>query len=142
MKLIDKIIDNIKVRKRLKLQGKTSFIDSVNHALDGISYTVEKEKNFKKEIIMAIIVMIAGFYFKVSKTEWLILLLTISSVLGLELINTSIERCVDLVTKDYKELAKNTKDVAAGAVLITSIFSVFIGIIIFLPKILIMIGVR
>ena len=66
-----KLIDNIKIRKRLKMQGKTNFIDSVNHALDGISYTVEKEKNFKKEIIMAIIVMIAGFYFKVSKIEWL-----------------------------------------------------------------------
>ena len=137
-----KLIDNMKIRKRLKLQGKTSFIDSMNHALDGISYTVEKERNFKIEFMIAILVLILGFIFKISKVEWLILLLTISSVLGLELVNTSIERCVDLVTKDYKELAKNAKDVAAGAVLITSIFSIFIGVVIFLPKILEMIGVK
>lgn len=136
-----KLIDNIKIRKRLKLQGKTNFVDSMNHALDGISYTVEHERNFKIEIIIAFLVLIAGFYFKVTKTEWLILLITSSSVLTLELINTSIERCVDLVTKDYKELAKNAKDIAAGAVLIASIFSVCVGIIIFLPKILEMIGV-
>ena len=142
MRLIDKIKNNINIKNRLKLQGKTSFIDSMNHALDGISYTVEKERNFKIEFIIAILVLIAGFFFKVSRIEWLVLLLTISIVSALELINTSIERCVDLVTQDYKELAKNAKDIAAGAVLITSIFSVFIGIVIFLPKILEMIGVN
>jgi len=137
-----KLIDNIKLKKRLKLQGKTSFLESMNHAIDGISYTSDKERNFKIEIIIAILVIIAGFFFKINRVEWLVLLLTISSVLTLELINTSIERCVDLVTKDYKELAKNAKDVAAGAVLIASIFSIFIGIVIFLPKILEMLGVK
>ena len=135
-----KLIDNIKIKKRLKLQGKTNFFDSMNHAIDGIGYTVEREKNFKIEIVIAMLVLIAGFYFKVTKTEWLILLLTIAGVLALELVNTSIERCVDLVTKDYKELAKNAKDIAAGAVLIMSIFAFCVGIIIFLPKILGMIG--
>ena len=136
-----KLIDNIKIRKRLKLQGKTKFKESMNHAIDGISYTAEHERNFKIELFMMVAVLIAGIYFKVSKTEWLILLLTIGNVLTLELINTGIERCVDLVTKDYHELAKNAKDIAAGAVLIMSIFSVCVGIIIFLPKILEMIGV-
>ena len=57
-------------------------------------------------------------------------------VLTLEIINTSIERCVDLVTKDYRDLAKIAKDVAAGAVFVMSLFSVAIGICIFLPKII------
>ena len=133
-----KLIDNIKIKKRLKLQGKTKFNDSMNHALDGINYTIEHERNFKIEIIIAMVVLLAGFFFKVSKVEWIILLLTIASVL----INTSIERCVDLVTKDYHELAKNAKDVSAGAVLLMSLFSAGVGIIIFLPKILEMIGVK
>lgn len=137
-----KLIDNIKIKKRLKLQGKTKFNDSMNHALDGINYTIEHERNFKIEIIIAMVVLLAGFFFKVSKVEWIILLLTIASVLALELINTSIERCVDLVTKDYHELAKNAKDVSAGAVLLMSLFSAGVGIIIFLPKILEMIGVK
>ena len=137
-----KLLDNIKIKKRLKLQGKTKFNDSMNHALDGINYTIEHERNFKIEIIIAMVVLLAGFFFKVSKVEWIILLLTIASVLALELIYTSIERCVDLVTKDYHELAKNAKDVSAGAVLLMSLFSAGVGIIIFLPKILEMIGVK
>lgn len=137
-----KLIDNIKIKKRLKLQGKTNFIDSMNHAIDGINYTIDHERNFKIEMSIAMLVIVAGFFFKVSKIEWLILLLTTSSVLVLELVNTSIERCVDLVTKDYQELAKHAKDVSAGAVLLASLFSICVGIIIFLPKILEMIGVK
>ena len=131
-----KLIDNIKIKKRLKLQGKTNFIDSMNHAIDGINYTIDHERNFKIEMSIAMLVIVAGFFFKVSKIEWLILLLTTSSVLVLELVNTSIERCVDLVTKDYQELAKHAKDVSAGAVLLASLFSICVGIIIFLPKIM------
>ena len=83
-----------------------------------------------------------SYILKVSILEWVILVLTIGIVLALEMVNTSIERAVDLVTKDYLELAKNAKDIAAGAVFIMSIFSVVIGILIFLPKILVMLGVR
>lgn len=146
MKLIDKIASrinaNLKLKERLKLQGKSSFLESVNHAMDGITYTKRKERNFKIELFMMILVLVASIYFKVSHIELLILLLTIGCVLALELINTAIERCVDLVTKDYHELAKYAKDVSAGAVFIMSIFSVFIGIIIFLPRIIEMMGVN
>ena len=98
--------------------------------------------NFKIEITFAIAVVIASFILKVSLIEWIVLIFLIGTILALEMINTAIERCVDLATKDYKELAKISKDVAAGAVLIMSLFSVVIGIIIFLPKIfeLIVIG--
>lgn len=136
MKLIDKILGNIEVKKQLNNQGKTKFSESVNHAIDGIAYTVEHERNFKIELFFMISVLIAGIYFKVSKVEWAILLLTSASVLTLELVNTGIERCVDLVTKEYHDLAKAAKDIAAGAVFIMSIFSVIIGIVIFLPKII------
>ena len=136
MKLIDKILGNINVKKRLQLQGKTSFLESVNHALDGLNYTAFRERNFRFELVMMVLVLGAGLYFKISRLEFLILLLTIGSVLALELVNTAIERCVDLVTKDYHDLAKNAKDIAAGAVLVMSIFSVFVGIIIFLPRII------
>ena len=80
MKLLGSLLRNISVRERLKKQGKTNFWDSMNHAIDGINYTSGHEKNFKIEMV--------------------VLLLTIASVLSLELINTSIERCVDLVTKE------------------------------------------
>lgn len=120
----------------IKLQGKRKFSKSVGHALDGISYVTIHERNFKIEIVLGIIAIILGFLLKVSTIEWLILIITISLVLCFEIINTAVERGVDLVTKEYQELAKVTKDVAASAVLVMSMFAVLIGIIIFLPKII------
>ena len=142
MKLIDRLNKNLKLKERLKLQGKTSFGESVGHAIDGINYTASRERNFKIELFAMIIVLIAGIIFKISRMEMLVLLLTCASVLVLEMVNTAVERCVDLVTKEYHELAKNAKDIAAGAVFVMSMFSVCIGIIIFLPRILEMLGVR
>lgn len=137
-----KLLGRLKIKKILKQQGKGPFIESVGHALDGIQYITNHERNFKIEITFAIAVVIASFILKVSLIEWIVLIFLIGTILALEMINTAIERCVDLATKDYKELAKISKDVAAGAVLIMSLFSVVIGIIIFLPKIfeLIVIG--
>lgn len=131
-----KLLGKWQVKKILKSQGKSKFSESVGHALDGIEYVASHERNFRIEIIFAIVVTIASFFFKVSLIEWCILVLVIGMVLALEMVNTAIERCVDLVTKDYKELAKVAKDVAAGAVFIMSIFSVILGILIFLPKII------
>ena len=88
---------------------------------------------------MAFMVSVMGFVLKVSLMEWAVLVLTMAMVLALEMVNTAIERCVDLVTKDYRELAKIAKDVSAGAVLVMSLFSVVIGIVIFLPKIIVFI---
>lgn len=138
--MLMKLRDRIKLKQRLKLQGKTSFLESMGHALDGIEYTASHERNFRIETIMAILVSIMGFLLKISLIEWSILVLTIAMVLSLEIINTAIERSVDLVTKDYKELAKIAKDASAGAVLVMSMFSVIIGILIFLPKIMQVIG--
>lgn len=122
--------------KFLKTQGKEEFDKSVGHALDGIEYAVNHERNVKIEILFAILTSILGFILKISLLEWVIIVLVIAMVLALELVNTAIERTVDLVTKDYHDLAKAAKDVAAGAVLIMSMFSVIIGLIIFLPKII------
>lgn len=139
MKFIDRIRNRKLIKERLKLQGKGSFLESVKHAVAGIDYTVTHERNFIIEIFFAIAVCIASIYFKVSITEWIILLLTIAIVLALEVLNTAIERCVDLVTKEYEDLAKIAKDTAAGAVFIMSMFSVIVGICIFLPKLILLI---
>ena len=136
MKLIDRIKNRKLIRETLKLQGRGKFKESVKHAVDGVDYTLSHERNFKIEITAAVLVCFASIYFKVNTTEWIILLLTIASVLTLEIINTSIERCVDLVTKEYEDLAKIAKDTSAGAVFVMSLFSVAIGICIFLPKII------
>lgn len=124
----------------LKSKGKRTFKGSVKNCLDGISYVTKNEKNFKREIALGIIALILSYILKIDKIEFIIILTMICLVLTAEIINTAIERTVDLVTKEYHELARIAKDVSAGSVLVTSIFSLIIGIIIFIPKIITLLG--
>lgn len=112
------------------------LIESISYALEGIKFAFIEGRNFKIQLGFAILVTILGMVLKISSTEWLALILIISSVLILELINTAIETVVDMVSLKFHPLAKITKDCAAGAVLVASFASVLIGIIIFLPKLL------
>jgi diacylglycerol kinase len=124
----------------LKSKGKRTFKGSVKNCLDGISYVTKSEKNFKREIALGIIALILSYILKIDKIEFIIVLTMICLVLTTEIINTAIERTVDLVTKEYHELARIAKDVSAGSVLVTSTFALIIGIIIFMPKIITLLG--
>lgn len=124
----------------LKSKGKRTFKGSVKNCLDGISYVTKSEKNFKREIALGIIALILSYILKIDKIEFIIVLTMICLVLTTEIINTAIERAVDLVTKEYHELARIAKDVSAGSVLVTSTFALIIGIIIFMPKIITLLG--
>mgnify|MGYP001390795424 CR=1 FL=1 len=112
-----------------------SFFLSFKYAFEGIVSAFKKERNLKIHFGIAVVVMILGV-FKLHKLEWLILILTIGIMIVLELINTSIERTIDLITEDYHPLAKQAKDIAAAACLVFAICTVIIGLIIFLPKII------
>lgn len=124
----------------LKSKDKRTFKSSVKNCLDGISYVTKSEKNFKREIALGIIALLLSYILKIDKIEFIIVLTMICLVLTTEIINTAVERAVDLVTKEYHELARIAKDVSAGSVLVTSIFALTIGIIIFMPKIIILLG--
>lgn len=124
----------------LKSKDKRTFKGSVKNCLDGISYVTKSEKNFKREIALGIIALILSYILKIDKIEFIIILTMICLVLTTEIINTAIERAVDLVTKEYHELARIAKDVSAGSVLVTSTFALIIGIIIFMPKIITLLG--
>ena len=112
---------------------KIRFDKSVGFALEGIKASWA-ERNVKIQWLFAVFVVIAGFVFSISKVEWLFILSCIAGVIALELVNTAIEATVDLVTEDIRTLAKKAKDSAAGAVLVYTIYSILVGIIIFLPK--------
>ena len=124
----------------LKSKDKRTFKGSVKNCLDGIGYVTKSEKNFKREIALGIIALILSYILKIDKIEFIIVLTMICLVLTAEIINTAVERTVDLVTKEYHELARIAKDVSAGSVLVTSIFALIIGIIIFMPKIITLLG--
>lgn len=110
------------------------IVDSFNNAIDGIIYTVRTQRNMKIHMVLTLLVLIACLCFDVSKNEFLILAVTITMVIGAELLNTAIEAVVDMNTKHYHPLAKIAKNVAAGAVLLTAINSVVVGYIIFWDK--------
>ena len=109
------------------------FVRSFGYAYKGI-ITACAEQNFKSHLLSAGIVLIAGYFTGLSRIEWYIVLLLIALMFALEMINTAIERVVDLASPTIHPLAKQAKDLAAGAVLVFAIFSAIIGLLIFIPK--------
>lgn len=111
------------------------FLNSFKYAFEGIITTIKEERNIKIHILAVIVVIIMGVIYKISQVEWIICLILFGLVISSEIINTSIENAVDLITKEENELAKKAKDAAAGAVLVNAIISAIIAGIIWIPKI-------
>ena len=120
--------------KPKKWKNKNFWV-ALKNSLNGIKQTFQNERNFKIQFVFAFFAMIAGVFFKITATEWMILLLTIGMVLFAELVNTAIEILLDLYSENYHEKIKIAKDIASGAVLITAIVAVIVGGMLFLPKI-------
>src|SRR5438128_596666 len=109
---------------------------SFKYAFEGLWTALKEEPNFLFHIFAGIVAIEFGYYFEITKTEWLVLMLTIGLVLSLELTNTAIEEIVDSFTDKSHPGAKKAKDVAAGAVLAAATTATVIGLIIFLPHFL------
>lgn len=116
----------------MKKTGKDLL--GIKFAVRGILETIRTERNARIHLVCAAVVILAGCFFRVSKNEWLVLMLTISAVITAEVINTAVESTVDLYTSRYHPLAEKAKNAAAGAVLVTAIGAVVVGLIIFGPK--------
>ncbi len=115
------------------LNGNRSFIKSVRIAAWGFRQAVY-DRNFKIQLTIASLVLILAAVLRLDALRWAVLILSISLVISLELINTALEKNVDLASHEhYHPLAKAAKDIAAGAVLFASIVSVVIGLIILGP---------
>lgn len=108
----------------------TNFIQSIQHACNGIVYFFSTERNAKIQLCVAIFILCFGVGLGVSKTEWLFILFAIALVLCCEMINTAIECLCNVVHKEYHPVIKQVKNVAAGAVLVASITACSIGSII------------
>jgi len=105
-------------------------------AFQGIIEVLRKERNFRIMLVCLVIVLAAGFFCKLSNIEWAAVLICCGGVLSLELANTALEAVVNLVTGEYRELARKAKDTAAGASLVFAAFSAVTGLVIFIPHIL------
>lgn len=112
------------------------IIKSFPFAFQGLKTALKDEPNFKIHLTFALIAIILGFLLKLTGLEWLLLITTIAFVIIMELVNTSLESIVNLVSPEIKDAARKAKDVGAAAVLVSAIFSVAVGLLLFLPKIL------
>jgi diacylglycerol kinase (ATP) len=101
-----------------KMINPNKFIKSVPHAFRGIISLIKNDNNFRIHLLAVVVVIIVGLYLGFTEFEWLAVIITMGIVLALEAINTAIETIIDLISPDYHDLAKKTKDVAAGAVLL------------------------
>ena len=107
-----------------------NWLESVNCAIEGILWAIKTQRHLRYHFLAAVMVLFCALFFKVTAFEFFLLVLATLLVLFAELINTSIETLVDLITDEYHVLAMRTKDVAAGAVLVTSVGAAFLGFLV------------
>jgi Diacylglycerol kinase len=141
MGLVDKLKKLVTKKKKIVRNKDTGtpverYFKSFGHAIDGIIYSFICEHNMIIILLAILTVTWAGIYFKISNYEWFFCIIMFGVIAATELINTSIEAVVDLVTPEYNKLAKIAKDTASSATLILVLTSVIGAIMIFLPKIL------
>jgi diacylglycerol kinase (ATP) len=106
-------------------------VDSFRYALDGILHGFRAQRHMRFHFIVAILALLAGVVYGLTRAELLVLLFAIALVLITEMFNTALEAVVDLVTQSYHPLAKHAKDVAAGAVLVAALNAIVVGLILF-----------
>lgn len=112
------------------------FFRGFAFACNGINYTFRTQLNFRVHCLAALLIGALCFYLELNKAEWLWIIAALSIVLMAELANTAIETLVDLISPEYNIKAGLVKDIAAAMVLIAAMFSLAIGILILLPKII------
>ncbi|MCK5811834.1 MAG: diacylglycerol kinase [Clostridiales bacterium] len=114
--------------KRIK---KSRLLKSFNIAITGIFSTIKSERNMKIHIITALLVLVLSFFFKLTQSEFLFIALAVALVFITEILNTSIEKLGDAITKEHNEIIKIAKDISSGAVLVASLFAILVGIVVF-----------
>lgn len=119
-------MENFSVEKRVK---------SFGHAWRGLGLFLRTTHNAWLHVLIFVVVVCAGFYFNITTTEWFAIVLASGAVFVAEAFNTAIEIDIDLTSPDFHPRARDTKDVAAGAVLISALTALIVGVIIFYPHV-------
>lgn len=109
---------------------------SFQYAFSGMADMLRQEPNARIHCIITVLVVAAGFFFRISATEWICIAFAIGLVISAEAFNTAIERLADVVQPDQDERIRDVKDLAAAAVLLCALAAAAVGVIIFLPKVI------
>jgi diacylglycerol kinase len=115
-------------------QGEwAKFIASFRYAFSGLWYALRTQRNTRVHVCIAILAILLGIVLRISTVEFAMIFVAITGVFIAEMFNTVFELCIDLASPEYNPLAKIAKDVAAGAVLLSAMLSVVIGLLVFGP---------
>ena len=120
----------------MKRKSGNKFINSFRYAFSGLKASYKSEHNMRIHFLIAVLVIILGLFFNITQIEWIFVTLAIGLVISAEIINTGVEKLVDLVTTKYSEEARDAKDISAAFVLITSLVASVVGLIIFIPYVI------
>ena len=128
-------------KKRILRVKSKKIVNSFKYAGEGIVSSLKTERNMKIHVIIMFLVILDGALLKINKEEWITCIICFAIVIAGELFNTAIETVVNIVMPYRNEKAKLAKDISAGGVLVLTIGVAIIGLIIFVPKIIEIIGV-
>lgn len=120
--------------------GKFTLGEAFSCAFHGMGNAATTGRNFRLMLGCGVIAIVMGIVFNIDAVSWAAIAICIALVLGGECMNSALEDVVDIAAPSYQELAKHAKDCASGAVLIFSMGALAVGIVIFLPRILAMLG--
>lgn len=109
------------------------FFTSLRIAISGLKITFKKEQSFRIQVFIGLIVILLMFVLKLNPLEKSVLIIVIAMVLSLELINSQIERFLDVIQPSYQPEVKLIKDISAAAVLIAALGAIVVGVVILLP---------
>ena len=113
-------------------------IRSFKYAAEGVLLFFRYERNGRVQLLAAVLTITLGLWLHITPAEWIAVLLCISAVFSLEMINTALEKLCNLIQPAYHPAVKVIKDISAGAVLLSAVASLIIGIIIFVPRIVLL----
>ena len=119
---------------RVARQEAAGLVTSFNYAFEGIIYVVRTQRNMRIHFIVALAVLPLGVLLGVSRIEMLALILAVAFVLLMEMANTALEMTIDVATPAFDPRARAAKDIAAGMVLVSAVTALFVGYLVFAPR--------
>ena len=114
----------------------TGRLKSIGFALKGAYKLITTEHSIMVQFSISILLVIAGFYFHISREEWMMQTLAFGLVLGIESLNTAVEKIADFIHPEFHDRIGFIKDIAAGAVMFAATAAIVIGLLIYVPKFL------
>ena len=114
-------------------------IKSFSYAFKGLKYVLSSERNARLHLLLAVLALVASIALRIGLEEWLFVVISISLVFFAEIVNTAIEKTLDLISQENNQMVKLIKDMMAAGVLVTAIGAVVVAVIIFVPRLILLI---